>query len=335
MDRLSVLTFTCNDQKLAKELIKDVAEIADEIVIMDSSDVKIDKKYFPYKEKIKIFHNKRLGYPEPFKLYGISKCMGNWILVIYTDERLSSGLKRDIKKIMKSRKDTLVISIKRYDDWTSKGLGSHYSWQNVLFQNRLDKLNGVKGNIHEIAEPKDKNNSVKILSNKDYYIIHLRKEEELHLNYSELNQLLRISYGDMPRKFRNSGVFFGNPVALGLLDIYLKGKNPNDELSYVGYWIYFLLFHIKQAIDAKNIDRITRNFPQRMEEIRRYLSESNSKIMFKAIKEAEDIGVAYYLKLNTKKGMQKLSSYKENGIKLLFKLILDEYARKHRIRKVD
>lgn len=329
MARLSVLTFTCNDEELAKGLIKDVGSFADDIVVMDSSDRPIRASAMPFSSKVRVFHSKRLGYPEPFKAYGISKCTGDWILIIYTDERVSGKLKKEIKKLIAVEKRSLVMSIKRYEDWKGRPR-NYYSWQNVLFRNKIGGLNGMKGNIHEIIMPKK--GKVKMVDDPECYMMHFSKDESFRLEYSALNQMLRISYRELPRKLRSAGGVFDSKVSNALLNMYIGNRDLGGELSNTDYAMYFLLFHIRYLMQNKDIRTLTKVFPQRIAEIKSYKADRDGELLFKAIKEADSVGITYYLGLDNERGMRRIERYKEAGPKLLFRLILEEYARRHRIK---
>ena len=92
---LSILTFSKDNPNLLFKLIKNVKDIASEIVIIDSSSEKI---YFKLRSKckkmdnIKLFHYKALGYVEPFRMLGISKCNYEFIFYLDSDELLNRKL---------------------------------------------------------------------------------------------------------------------------------------------------------------------------------------------------------------------------------------------------
>ena len=98
---LSLLTITKNSEETIKKTLDSVKNLVNEIVIVDnySSDktVAIAKKY---QSKVFFYKGKDLG--RQAKL-GLNKCQGDWILVLDSDEYLSSKLKREIKKIFDIR----------------------------------------------------------------------------------------------------------------------------------------------------------------------------------------------------------------------------------------
>ncbi len=98
---LSLLMITKNGEKTIEKTLYSVKNLVDEIVIVDnySSDktITIAKEY---QSKVFFYKGKDLG--KQAKL-GLNKCQGEWILVLDSDEYLSSKLKREIKKILDVR----------------------------------------------------------------------------------------------------------------------------------------------------------------------------------------------------------------------------------------
>lgn len=96
--RLSVLMITKNSGGLLEASLSSVKTITDEILVVDdnSSDntVEIAKKY-----GAKVFKKKNtnLGLQRAF---GLSKCLGNWILMLDADEIVSTDLAKEIKGIV-------------------------------------------------------------------------------------------------------------------------------------------------------------------------------------------------------------------------------------------
>jgi glycosyltransferase involved in cell wall biosynthesis len=100
--KLSVLTFSKDNQDLLFNLIKNVEDIASEIIIIDSSsqDVYLElKNKLKKNRKIRIFHYKALGYVEPFRMLGISKCNYEFVFYLDSDEYLNRRLINYLRKI--------------------------------------------------------------------------------------------------------------------------------------------------------------------------------------------------------------------------------------------
>ena len=99
MGKISVIINTLNEEKNLPRALASVAKFADEVVVVDmkSDDdtVKIAKK-----AGAKVYEHKRTGYVEPARNYAISKASGEWILILDADEKVSSTLKKRLKKIL-------------------------------------------------------------------------------------------------------------------------------------------------------------------------------------------------------------------------------------------
>ncbi len=108
MSNLSVLMITKDPDETIGKSITSIHNIAQEIVIIDSSAQKlpIDK----YSNKIKIYtHDERdLGKK---RLYGLKKCRSEWILAIDFDEIVSAPLSLEITQVIrgKNKYDGYVI----------------------------------------------------------------------------------------------------------------------------------------------------------------------------------------------------------------------------------
>jgi len=98
---LSVLMITKNSDELLDTSLSSIANLADEIVIVDdfSKDktISIAKKY---KSVTYSRHEDDLGSQRAF---GLSKCRGEWILMLDADEVISQQLKGEIRSIVDSR----------------------------------------------------------------------------------------------------------------------------------------------------------------------------------------------------------------------------------------
>ena len=100
--KLSVLTFSRDNQDLLFNLIKNIKDIASEIIIIDSSSEEIYlelKRKLRKNRKIKLFHYKALGYVEPFRMLGVSKCNYEFVFYLDSDEYLNRRLINYLRKI--------------------------------------------------------------------------------------------------------------------------------------------------------------------------------------------------------------------------------------------
>src|SRR5579872_6812702 len=120
MNKLSLLIFSRNDVEAAVNLASSMYNIADEIVMIDSSDAK-NRKFLHDQAtrlqmtKLKIHYAIALGYPDPLRMWALKKCKGDWVLLLDTDENPSKKLRDDIKSII-SNSGADALNIKRYEE---------------------------------------------------------------------------------------------------------------------------------------------------------------------------------------------------------------------------
>jgi hypothetical protein len=209
MQKLSVLIFSKNDVHKAIELIDDLYGIADEIVVVDSSEsaqrnMLLNKKKSQKLEKLRVFYTIALGYPDPLRMYALSKCRNEWVLLIDTDERLSNALRSGIKGII-NKTDCSAFRIKRYEGT----VGAPFAWQTRLFRKRNVEFKGL---LHE--QPRV-DGEVCTLSSKQHYMEH-RAELKKHKLY-EAND-----YTDMR-------MFDSHPSHLYIRDIYFFSTSLSTD----------------------------------------------------------------------------------------------------------
>lgn len=118
-NRLSTLIFCRDNIGNVLRLLREVYSFSDEIVLIDSSTVKNEKilrQKTSGNTKIKIYHAVALGHPEPYQMYGLSKCSYKWIFYIDTDERPNNMLKKEIRDIINSNEaDAYLVRKKELD----------------------------------------------------------------------------------------------------------------------------------------------------------------------------------------------------------------------------
>jgi len=100
MKKISLVINTLNEEKNLPFLFKSVGDFADEIIVCDmkSSDStrKIAKKY-----GAKVYLHDKTEYVEPARNFALSKATGDWILILDSDERLTSRLIKKLKDVQK------------------------------------------------------------------------------------------------------------------------------------------------------------------------------------------------------------------------------------------
>lgn len=266
--KISLLIISMNNSTKTIELVKSVYTIGDEIVLIDSSNTSEHKKLVDSKtalklSKLKIFYLCPLGYVEPFRMYGVSKCVNEWILYLDDDEVINQELMTDIDSILDAEgenfdafsisRQTFVdgkISTKEYGLRVPKG-----DYQIRLYRKSKVKYSGIvheqpsiNGIIQFDLRPRNK----RILKlNKKYKIMHEHDDKgslEKFIKYMKLEVFQkRDSYSDTLK-------YIPGPLA-GLLFIYLKlkKKNISDELTAFDY---NLRQRVHYFLETKNIFRL-------------------------------------------------------------------------------
>ena len=139
MPTISLLIFSINEEDKVVSLARGMYPIVDEIVVIDSS---TKKNFSALKRKVKalrlakirLFHTVALGYAEPLRTYGISKCTNEWIFLLDVDEEPSEALKKNLKSLIQNP-DFKVLKIRRHEG-ELKGKKFTYkfsTWQVRLF----------------------------------------------------------------------------------------------------------------------------------------------------------------------------------------------------------
>jgi glycosyltransferase involved in cell wall biosynthesis len=123
--KISVVIITFNEEKRLEPALKSVADIASEIVVVDSfsSDytVKIAKKYTG-----KVFQRKWTNYSDQ-KNFANKKASFPWILSLDADERLSPELQKEILEITKVNPECSGFSMPRKVHYLGKWI-KHSGW---------------------------------------------------------------------------------------------------------------------------------------------------------------------------------------------------------------
>lgn len=249
---LSLLIFSKDDIKRAFGLAISLINVVDQIVIIDSSNhikhKRLIQKAKPYC-KIKIYYVPPLGHVEPLRPYGISKCKGEWILYLDTDERINNKFKKELRDLI-NRSDTNGYFINRLTVETESGSFTSKYTDNQL---RLYKKNKVKynGYIHEIPAVKGK---ITQLDHR-YFIKHIPKriqfKKEMYKYIPIEIYEKRLSYDQIINRAKNPFIKF-------LIIVFCLGKNKSHELSKFEYFIYAfcILFYLSiySIIKAKRIE---------------------------------------------------------------------------------
>ena len=245
---LTVLIFSRNDVLAALEIVQELHDFADQVVIIDSSDNKNHKKLLDEKgrcgfSKLDIFRAVALGYVEPLREFGLTKCKYDWVLYLDTDERVSKDLRVALKEFI-SGSEFSAFQLSRVDLIENSKKGSkitHGGRQTRLFNRHCISY---AGKIHE--QPKISGRISK--PEKKYCIYHCmvdRYDRRKLIRYFAIESMTnRLRYVDL-----SSTV--GNPLFSHILTNYAKisRKKEVHELTKNDYSFLYLMKSLQATLE--------------------------------------------------------------------------------------
>jgi len=344
LEKLSVLTFSRNNIDSIIQLINDIYNIADQIVVIDSSEEKEYTKLQEEKkaknlEKVNIYHALALGYADPLREYGLLKCKYDWVLYLDGDERISEELRKNIRDIIGNAK-TRAFALKRFEEATLDGNKTDFfTWNIRLFDKRFISFKGI---IHE--QPEVRGRLEKLPG--QYYLLHVREyRSPTYQEYRKAEQFERFSYGlfnerlldyiskwvmpsDRKIEKERTGKFI-----LFLLHAYEKItlRKPEDEVSNFDYANLFFIRDLAYAIKRRSIKTIfwaVKERHVRSLRIKALKAMPDSRELFEISKKIQAIGIIKFLGLDdehTIKTLNKRYKNQNQGISLLTKLLKERY----------
>ena len=123
--KLSAAIMTFNEERNLERTLKALADICDEIVIVDSGST--DKtKEIAERYEARFIYQPWLGYGKQ-RNAAIDNCSGKWILAVDADEELSPELKQKITEIINGNEDKKVYEINRLSVCFGKKI-KHGGW---------------------------------------------------------------------------------------------------------------------------------------------------------------------------------------------------------------
>ena len=184
MVKVSGLIFSADPIKDTVATAKHLLEFTDEVVIIYSKSYK-DYKSFITRNKdrrIRVFYALRLGYPEPFRHYGISLCRYDHIAMLDVDERFSNTVAA--KALLDSGKAD-IYRLQRHEITPGSKESRLYTKQYRLF--RKGSLEW-KGLLHETPKIKGKVKDIRI---EELHIIHDTGKPK-KWDYNKLNDVFPV-----------------------------------------------------------------------------------------------------------------------------------------------
>lgn len=339
MNKLALLIFSRNDVEAAVNLASSMYNIADEIVLIDSSDAK-NRKFLLSQvtrlqmSKLKIHYAIALGYPDPLRMWALKKCTSDWVLLLDTDENPSKKLREDIKHII-SDSGADALNIKRYEEVSDAKINKFFTWQIRLFKKNKVTYGGL---LHE--QPII-NGKIKKLRD-DYYLEHINElRQERFLEYKKIIRYNRLSYtmfnGYLRSYFKMGG---GNSKFLhrslnSFLFIYnkLSFKSPDREIGSFGYFIFYFVREIPSLRQNPiHIFRITKLLLWRIGQFAKWRREDVTGEEFAISKVLYRMGVIKMLDLDKDSKINSLNKKyinKKQGIDLLMELVKEAYKKKY------
>ena len=185
-NKISLLMFTCNDIGKAVKNLKITEPYVEEIIIIDSSnrgEKELLKEYCSTTSKAIIFHVASLGYAEPYRTYGISKCKNDWIFLLDADEEPSQMLLDHLSDTIKVSEANYInaLFLRRYEKKIPSGFST---WQLRIFKKGFVVWRGL---LHEHPQA----NSVLLLEAKGLYLIH-HHENNINRHYYKIQDTFLI-----------------------------------------------------------------------------------------------------------------------------------------------
>ena len=147
---LSVLILTKNNQRSINYALMSVQPYADEIIVLDSGSqdktLEIANRYTD-----KIYFREFEGHFGQQKNYGLSKCTGKWIFILYSDEFIGENFATTLKYLHSGFKCITmpryhICSISQWSHFVTKA--HYYDWQKRLIKNDSNIFYG-NNKVHE------------------------------------------------------------------------------------------------------------------------------------------------------------------------------------------
>lgn len=260
--KVSCVIHTYNSELFLEDCLKSVMW-CDEIVIIDMYS---DDKTIEIAERYgcKIYYHDNVGFADPARAFGVSKCSHNWILSLDSDELVSEGLKEKLINILSNDSFTATVyRLSRVNYFFGKKLiGSGWNYKNDLCM-RFFHRNHVNyiGEVHNVQEATndavvndviDCNTSI------------------IHFNYLDVSHFIRklntyTDYECKSRKVNYKGNIWLKSIYFILREFFgrfIMRKGYKD--GWIGFYVSFAMSFYRLTAIAKQ------NSPTKSEVIKYY-----------------------------------------------------------------
>ncbi len=253
--KLSVLIHTYNEEKNIVNCIRNVKDFCDEIVVIDN--YSNDKtRLLASREGANIFLHRYSGHVEPSRNFGVKKVIGEWILVLDADERVSKVLKDKLKKFTNNNKIDIVLIPRKniiFNKWIK-----HTGWW-PDHQMRFFRKGAISwsGDIDVVTAH----------SNRKYFLPAREEYSLVHYNYKNLTEFIdRLNkytsfYADRLIK-EKSKISLDTPISESIKEFinrFIISKGYKD--GYLGFVLsilmsfYFFIAFVKAIDLQRNLSR--------------------------------------------------------------------------------
>ena len=342
----TLLIFSRNDTNNALGLADSLHGIANEIVIIDSSNKEAHETLAKEAKKrgIKVYYAIPLGYADPLRHYGISKCKDEWILYLDTDERLNEEFAKSINEIIANSKCD-AFAIKRYEESNPNGHTPFFTWQIRLFKKSKVSFKGV---IHEQPTINGR-----LCTLGDAYYIEHRTDLMHHAvnNYNKMLVFEMLSYDDynsivldyMRKFFALDTQTLKAKLLLGFASLLLNAyelvllKKKDQELTPRDYLFFYFIRTLAYSFRQRRLGSLAAIWKGQKQYLA-YLEDERAKLakaygltrkeLFEISKILNRQGVIKYLGLDKPENIDMLSKKydgKVKGIDFTIRLIIEKY----------
>ena len=147
--KLSIIIITLDEEKMIGDCLKSVSDLADEVLVIDGGSV--DKtREIAEKSGAKVFVNQFKDFASQ-RNFGMEKAMGEWILYVDADERVTPELREEILRYAQDDNNK-VNNIAAYKINRKNFYFGNHEWPKIEKLERLfkkEKLKGWYGKVHE------------------------------------------------------------------------------------------------------------------------------------------------------------------------------------------